>query len=604
MDGQGALAESWINTHAPKDEGFALLLGFALDIQGRTKEAIDAFGRAINHQPRDPIPRIFLLRLLTRLGQFAAAKTACADMVRDFPQSPQAWVEAGTFYLDQGSPGQAVDCLQKGMSLFEQGQFPDPDPRHNLGVAYARCGDLAAAAATFESALAYRPTAMTYDCLASTRRDEGDLVAVEQLIGQRSKLFGLGPEPFRLRAEMAAAVCDWPQARRALACALALEPNGPHLHDLALALDSTGNAASPMHQRALQAGDLRSAPFMRLSDRQPGRGEQILSIRPLAELSIDHRTPQPFAHLGTIENGIVFCDQFYVVQDNMVSGDLVTTAPVVSQDLVVCTQNNRQALVRMPAIKAISDTAVLIGGASNYYHWVIDDLPRLASLPALPKSLPVLLNAPMAFQETSLELLGVDQSRLHAMAPASGYEFRRLVVAFNPDFPRQASGLLDVERQTASGPALAWLRRQFAPWMKATGPRRIFISRGAAQFRRLVNESEIESILLAHGFQSVRLEDLSMAEQIALFSSAEAVIGAHGAGFTNLVFAPAGCKILELHPPGRLPAYFRAIAEQLGQDHHSLDGRAVQSLPGLGRAFWHFHIDPLTFRDNLDAMGI
>ena len=41
---------------------------------------------------------------------------------------------------------------------------------------------------------------------------------------------------------------------------------------------------------------------------------------------------------------------------------------------------------------------------------------------------------------------------------------------------------------------------------------------------------------------------MSIREQVELFSSTSHVIGAHGAGLTNVIFAPFDVKILEIRP--------------------------------------------------------
>ena len=54
--------------------------------------------------------------------------------------------------------------------------------------------------------------------------------------------------------------------------------------------------------------------------------------------------------------------------------------------------------------------------------------------------------------------------------------------------------------------------------------------------RKLVNESEIKSRLEKVGFQSVKLSNISLENQIQIFKNAEIIVGLHGAGFTNLIF--------------------------------------------------------------------
>jgi capsular polysaccharide biosynthesis protein len=178
------------------------------------------------------------------------------------------------------------------------------------------------------------------------------------------------------------------------------------------------------------------------------------------------------------------------------------------------------------------------------------------------------------------------------------------MVAHHPHLPRKPDGMLDVDHQAPDPGALSWIRDRFASWRIGAGPKRLFISRGAAQFRRIKNEAEIEAVLVKRGFTSVRLEELTLAEQVGLFSGLEAVVGAHGAGFTNLAFAPPGTKVVELHPPGTLPLYFAAMCQSLDHSHAAIAGTAVRALNPLKRAFWHFTIDPLTLEAQLDAMGL
>jgi capsular polysaccharide biosynthesis protein len=48
------------------------------------------------------------------------------------------------------------------------------------------------------------------------------------------------------------------------------------------------------------------------------------------------------------------------------------------------------------------------------------------------------------------------------------------------------------------------------------------------------------------GFQVVALEDYTMGEKAWLLARAEAVVGASGAGLSNVVFCSPGCKVIEL----------------------------------------------------------
>ena len=62
----------------------------------------------------------------------------------------------------------------------------------------------------------------------------------------------------------------------------------------------------------------------------------------------------------------------------------------------------------------------------------------------------------------------------------------------------------------------------------------------------MLNENELFAALAPLGFESIVPGEMSVAEQIATFSSARSIVGAHGAALTNMIFAPPGATIVEL----------------------------------------------------------
>jgi capsular polysaccharide biosynthesis protein len=126
------------------------------------------------------------------------------------------------------------------------------------------------------------------------------------------------------------------------------------------------------------------------------------------------------------------------------------------------------------------------------------------------------------------------------------------------------------------------LRRPAEESLARELPRKVFVSRRGANSRRIANESEVSAYLGSHGFASVQLEKLSLAEQIALFRHATHVIALHGAGLTNLIHAET-CAVLELFPSGHgirpdyyqlasileLPYFFRVLPSL--NSHHDVE---------------------------------
>ncbi|MBD2547085.1 MULTISPECIES: glycosyltransferase family 61 protein [Planktothricoides] len=124
-----------------------------------------------------------------------------------------------------------------------------------------------------------------------------------------------------------------------------------------------------------------------------------------------------------------------------------------------------------------------------------------------------------------------------------------------------------------------FLRREFLPKSLSkylnlsnnSTHQRIYISRKYAQYRRIINETELVSYLGANfGFQSVTLETLPLAEQVAVLSAAKVVIAPHGAGLPNLVFCAPVTKIIEIFSPHYINRCYWLLSQQVSLDYYYL----------------------------------
>lgn len=76
------------------------------------------------------------------------------------------------------------------------------------------------------------------------------------------------------------------------------------------------------------------------------------------------------------------------------------------------------------------------------------------------------------------------------------------------------------------------------------------------------------NVLDTRGFEQYTLSELSVAEQVRLFSNAEAVVSSHGAGLSNIVYSDSPV-IVELFGEKKKTTYYR-LAELLGHDYYPL----------------------------------
>jgi hypothetical protein len=212
---------------------------------------------------------------------------------------------------------------------------------------------------------------------------------------------------------------------------------------------------------------------------------------------------------------------------------------------------------------------VLRSAANNYYHTLVDNLPRLWSLnhPAL-RDRPIRLLVPGRLQNSEAYFLPKLLPANVTVSSVAKEGFYRpesmLVCSF---LSRQLSGCLPT----------AWLdffRARVLPNRPRRRRNRIYISRSAAQVgRRILNEEELVGRLARWGVQSCQLERLSQEEQIELFYDAQLVIAPHGAGLTNLLFAER-VDVIELHPTRYLMPHYVLLSLALGHRHRCLLGVA------------------------------
>ena len=72
-----------------------------------------------------------------------------------------------------------------------------------------------------------------------------------------------------------------------------------------------------------------------------------------------------------------------------------------------------------------------------------------------------------------------------------------------------------------------------------------------------------------------RSEDLSFSEQVSLFAEARVVVSLHGAGLSNIIFAPPAAHVVEIADPSHLDAAYYGPAAAAGHHYWLLFGEAV-----------------------------
>ncbi|WP_187262364.1 glycosyltransferase family 61 protein [Pontibacter beigongshangensis] len=209
---------------------------------------------------------------------------------------------------------------------------------------------------------------------------------------------------------------------------------------------------------------------------------------------------------------------------------------------------------------------LLTGGAglNNISHWFVDVLPRLHLLqesglydlvdwflvPSLRYS----------YQTETLEMLGIPKEKLIAGDEHPHIAADGIIASTAP------RGIHTIVPE--------WLcqfnRNAFLPLEEVEAnekPLRLYISRSDSAIRNVLNEKELLEALEPLGFRNIISSKYSMLERIKMFSQAEVVIGATGAGLINMLFCKPGTRLIEIFSEGFILEPFYDIAPKIGLDY-------------------------------------
>lgn len=180
----------------------------------------------------------------------------------------------------------------------------------------------------------------------------------------------------------------------------------------------------------------------------------------------------------------------------------------------------------------------------NYYHWLLEAMPRLFLLKDQAAQLKLILNV---------------NSPGFVKQYAALFGFKEIIYVGDDKLVK--TDKIVFSTFTSRGLAMYEpIIKDMVQWLFAKNDikenpnptKNIFITRKNAKYRRLLNEDEVIAYLSSKGFKIVTLENLTIKEQMQLFADSKCVIGTQGAGMANMIYSTHG-KILitiihEEHP--------------------------------------------------------
>ena len=250
---------------------------------------------------------------------------------------------------------------------------------------------------------------------------------------------------------------------------------------------------------------------------------------------------------------------------NIANSDEVDTIPMLCPDAI------------MGCFDGADDygEGVLIGNHENFGHWILNHVARLALAESVPKlkGIPLVVGENISrIQVECLERLGLEDSSLIRLRKRYLARFNVLWSPMMPFFSSNselywAPRIVDFLRDRLGIKQGSCSKRK----------RRLYITRRASRWRRVLNEDEIMALLAQHGFEVVDPAGLSLSQQIQLAGDAEVIMGPFGAGMNLLLFAPRDSAIIEFKYHQIIMDINPALCRQIGQRYVSVTATPLQS---------------------------
>jgi Glycosyltransferase 61 len=215
--------------------------------------------------------------------------------------------------------------------------------------------------------------------------------------------------------------------------------------------------------------------------------------------------------------------------------------------------------------------------SSNYFHWLTEVLPKLhlictlfgecnILLPTEYKDIGFVRQSLEAFREASVSYVTDEKSisisclkLLSPVAPSGN---------FNPKVINELRFRLSQYLEVQDVDNRDRTRAEIG----------IYISRAKANKRKIINETCLVNTIEKLGYHVAFMEDLSLIRQAKLMQGTKVLLGAHGAGLTNMLFMPAGSVVVEIRKEGDSHNNcFFSLASALGHRYYYVTAKCSLS---------------------------
>lgn len=186
---------------------------------------------------------------------------------------------------------------------------------------------------------------------------------------------------------------------------------------------------------------------------------------------------------------------------------------------------------------------------NNYGHWILDILPKLCitekfknlnSFDAI-----YLPNINHSFQKDTLRYFKISNKKFINGKNIKHIYADKFTIPQHPYWKlnKHQFATANIDREM-----IKILRGKFLKTIKKKKKKKIFIDRSDSIFphSQIENYHEVIKVLKYYEFEIIKLVNIPFKDQISYFYNAKIVVGAHGAGLSNVIFCNPKTKLVEI----------------------------------------------------------
>jgi hypothetical protein len=256
-------------------------------------------------------------------------------------------------------------------------------------------------------------------------------------------------------------------------------------------------------------------------------------------------------------------------------------------DLAICGSRSSTAAVVMSVPTDVStiERGLLLSNRAdaNWYHFLVDTLPRMRYLREYPEDVPLLVNG--RAPSSAVDLLSrLTSRRVIALHPDRAYEVRRLTAVVGRSSIADTQETIEESRPVFAGESLRWLRRLIANEVTGApvGSSEVLIVQRRSGVRSVRGQGLFN--LIPSLRSAVRMDPLTsdLDTQVEAYRSADVMVVPGGAALANMLFVSPTTTTIGLVARSRPPkTFWRDLAEALESRYVEVPVMVLPSLTSL-----------------------